>query len=197
MFWIKLKCCRSVSGLDYCIIFNYSPFPLLLRHKYCCHFCVCPSESFYLTFIYAGRSVGNILVCLFFHKWYHIIHTVQQRASLTQQYLLQICNHVLLTKLSHFRPERHRFDPWSGKIPWSRKWQPAPVFLPGKSHAQRSCMGSQNQTERRSMHTRCSLDDIPPLGNSSSLLEADTFPFFTIKNSAARASLCAHVCSPE
>ena len=26
------------------------------------------------------------------------------------------------------------FDPWVGKIPWRRKWQPMPVFLPGKSH---------------------------------------------------------------
>ena len=25
-----------------------------------------------------------------------------------------------------------------GKIPWSRKWQPIPIFLPGKSHGQRS-----------------------------------------------------------
>ena len=27
---------------------------------------------------------------------------------------------------------------WVGKIPWRRKWQPIPVFLPGKSHGQRS-----------------------------------------------------------
>ena len=26
----------------------------------------------------------------------------------------------------------------AGKIPWSRKWQPAPVFLPGEYHGQRS-----------------------------------------------------------
>ena len=26
------------------------------------------------------------------------------------------------------------FDPWVGTIPWKRKWQPTPVFLPGKSH---------------------------------------------------------------
>ena len=26
------------------------------------------------------------------------------------------------------------FYPWVGKIPWSRKWQPSPVFLTGKSH---------------------------------------------------------------
>ena len=25
------------------------------------------------------------------------------------------------------------FDPWVRKILWSRKWQPTPVFLPGKS----------------------------------------------------------------
>ena len=34
------------------------------------------------------------------------------------------------------------FDPWVGKIPWRRKWQPTPVFLPGKSHGQRSMSGS-------------------------------------------------------
>ena len=27
------------------------------------------------------------------------------------------------------------------KIPWSMKWQPTPVFLPGKSHGQRSLVG--------------------------------------------------------
>jgi len=30
-----------------------------------------------------------------------------------------------------------RFDPWVGKIPWRRKWQPIPVLLPGKFHGQR------------------------------------------------------------
>ena len=32
---------------------------------------------------------------------------------------------------------------WSlvGKIPWSRKWQPTSVFLPGKFHGQRSLAG--------------------------------------------------------
>ena len=29
---------------------------------------------------------------------------------------------------------RCRFDPWVWKISWRRKWQPTPVFLPGKSH---------------------------------------------------------------
>ena len=30
------------------------------------------------------------------------------------------------------------FNPWTGKIPWRRKWQPTLVFLPGKFHGQRS-----------------------------------------------------------
>ena len=34
-----------------------------------------------------------------------------------------------------------RFDPWAGKIPWRRKWQPTPVLLPGKFHGLRSLVG--------------------------------------------------------
>ena len=33
---------------------------------------------------------------------------------------------------------RSGFDSWVGKIPWRRKWQPTPVFLPGESHGRRS-----------------------------------------------------------
>ena len=33
------------------------------------------------------------------------------------------------------------FDPWVGKIPWRRKWQSIPVFLPGESHGWRSLVG--------------------------------------------------------
>ena len=33
---------------------------------------------------------------------------------------------------------RRRFDPGVGKFPWRRKWQPTPVFLPGKSQGQKS-----------------------------------------------------------
>ena len=34
-----------------------------------------------------------------------------------------------------------RFNSWIGKIPWRRKWQPTPVFLPGEFHGQRSLAG--------------------------------------------------------
>ena len=36
---------------------------------------------------------------------------------------------------------RPRFNSWVRKIPWRRKWQATPVFLPGKSHEQRSLAG--------------------------------------------------------
>ena len=36
---------------------------------------------------------------------------------------------------------RHRFNPLVGKMAWRRKWQPSPVFLPGKSYGQRSLVG--------------------------------------------------------
>ena len=41
----------------------------------------------------------------------------------------------------HKRRKRCRFDPWVGKIPWRRAWQPISVFLPGKFCWQRSLVG--------------------------------------------------------
>ena len=31
--------------------------------------------------------------------------------------------------------------PGDGKIPWNRKWEPTPVFLPGKSNGQKGLVG--------------------------------------------------------
>ena len=39
------------------------------------------------------------------------------------------------------RSKRHGFNPWVGKIPCKRKWQPTPVCLPEESHGQRSLAG--------------------------------------------------------
>ena len=39
------------------------------------------------------------------------------------------------------RPKKCGFDSWVRKIPWTRKWQPTPAFLPGKFHGQRSLAG--------------------------------------------------------
>ena len=57
------------------------------------------------------------------------------------------------------RHKRRRFDPWVKKIPWSRKWQPTPVLLPGKSQGRRSLVGCRpwgrkdsDMTERLHFH---------------------------------------------
>ena len=34
-----------------------------------------------------------------------------------------------------------RVQSLGGKIPWRRKWQPTPVFLPGESHGWKSLVG--------------------------------------------------------
>ena len=52
---------------------------------------------------------------------------------------------------------RPRFDPWVGKSPWRRAWQPTPVFLSGESHGQRraTVQGvSKSQTWLSDSHTQ-------------------------------------------
>jgi len=39
------------------------------------------------------------------------------------------------------RRKRHGSNPWIGKIPWRRKWQPTLVFFHGRSNRQRSLAG--------------------------------------------------------
>ena len=53
------------------------------------------------------------------------------------------------------------FDSWVGKIPWSRKGQPTPVFVPGEFHRQRSLAGyspwghrESHTTEHTQAHTQ-------------------------------------------
>jgi len=59
------------------------------------------------------------------------------------------------------RRKRWRSDPRVRQIPWRRKWQPVPVFLPGKSLGQRSLEGcslwghkESDIAEHTCMHTQ-------------------------------------------
>ena len=47
----------------------------------------------------------------------------------------RILNHWMTREVWKWNIWFH-FDPWVGKIPWRRVWQPTPVFLPGESHGQ-------------------------------------------------------------
>ena len=59
---------------------------------------------------------------------------ILEMASLAQMVKASVCNAGDLGSIPGFVP-------WVGKIPWRRKWQPTPVFLPGQSHGQRSLVG--------------------------------------------------------
>ena len=59
---------------------------------------------------------------------------------------------VFRSKESTCQCSRCGFDPWVGKIPWSRKWQPTPVFLPRKFHGQRRLKGCSPWGHKRVRH---------------------------------------------
>ena len=52
------------------------------------------------------------------------------------------------------RHKKGRFHPWVGKVPWRRKWQPGPVFLPGESLDQRNLVGLQSMGSHRVRHNK-------------------------------------------
>ena len=67
------------------------------------------------------------------------------------------------------------FDSWVRKIPWSRKWQPTPVFFPGEFHGQRSLVGD-------SLWGHKELDPTEQLNNNNS---KDAFPAFLARISSS------------
>ena len=50
------------------------------------------------------------------------------------------------------RLKRRWFDPWVRKIPWSRKWQATPVYLPAKFCGQRNLVGYSPWGHKRVGH---------------------------------------------
>ena len=74
---------------------------------------------------------------------------------------------------------RPGFNPWVGKIPWRRKWQPTPVLLPGESHGGRSLVGyspwghkESDMTERLYLLTYQTVTHLPYCNRG--------FPFFLV-----------------
>ena len=55
-------------------------------------------------------------------------------------------------KDSSFQCRRTDFNPQVRYIPWRRKWQPTPIFLPGNSHRQRSLEGYSAWGHKRVRH---------------------------------------------
>ena len=82
--------------------------------------------------------------------WWATVHAVAEswtRLSNWTHIHIFICAYKKLAFLVaqwwriHLLCRRCGFCPWIEKISWSRKWQPTPVLLPGKSHRQKSLEG--------------------------------------------------------
>ena len=115
------------------------------------------------------------------------------------------------------RPKRRGFDPWLGKIPWWRTWQPTPVLLPGESHGQRSLAGyspwgcaESDKTEATHTHTPCCLwtwyllflvlSNVTLHGLRSFLMYGFIAINFTLRTAFIALSFCMlyfHFCLPE
>ena len=82
-----------------------------------------------------------------YSPWDHRELDTTELLALSLSLHFTICN-GLLRWLNNKEPacqcrrhRRHVLDPWVRKIPCKKKWQPIPVFLPGKSHGERSWGG--------------------------------------------------------
>ena len=53
---------------------------------------------------------------------------------------------------NHLQCRRPGFNPWVGKIPWRRAWQPIPIFLPGEFPWLEEPGGLQSMGSQRVRH---------------------------------------------
>ena len=106
---------------------------------------------------------GQMVGLLGFHN-----HMSQFLESVSFSMYLYGLSRWLTGKEAFCRCRRCGFNPQIGKIPWRRRWQPTPVFLPGKSQGQRSLVGYSHGVIKSqtwlSMHTPISLH---PTGSDS------------------------------
>ena len=81
-----------------------------------------------------SRSSEFFILSFFEHLWPILLewHCNKTFSALSSDiWVWPICLHC----------RRPGFNPWVRKILWRRKWQPIPIFLPGKSHGQRILAG--------------------------------------------------------
>ena len=95
----------------------------------------------WLTLLSEHRFLESRDFLHFIHSKSSVFKTVAHKRHLIHMGLLR----WLSGKESACRCRRHGFDPWVGKIPWGRKWQPTLVFLPEKSPGQRSLIGHSSK----------------------------------------------------
>ena len=92
--------------------------PFYIIHKY---------GKYPLKLIFTVKTNGLILIS---NTWIVRILSIPKIQNYNINFRLPWC---LSWKRIPLQCRRPGFDPWVGKIPWWRAWQPTPVFLPGES----------------------------------------------------------------
>ena len=113
-------------------------------------------------------KMANINIHIYFSKIWELRYKIRVQISSFFR-ASQVAPVVKEPACQCRRHKRCGFDPWVRKIPWRKKWHPTPVFLPGKSHWQRSlagwspwgCRGSDT-TEQPGTQKTSPLPDQPP-----------------------------------
>ena len=99
---------------------------------------------------------GNLPSVILRSSLYHSCAGVPWTIAAKHQQAPMICDHMGRPRwrsgkelACHCRRcKRCGFNSWAGKTAWRRRWQPTPVFLPGKSHGQRSLDGYRLGSQR-------------------------------------------------
>ena len=105
--------------------------------------------------LYSSTGV-SILIFRIFSTNIFILFYFKYAMNFFFQFSVEILNHVTIplnitniaglpsgkeSACQFWRYKRCSFNPWVGKIPWRRKQQPTPAFLPGESHGQSTLVG--------------------------------------------------------
>ena len=98
----------------------------------------------------AGRQRGQAMIKSWNFQPYS--HSLDKREGLEMKLVIV---HAYQSTCQCRRHKWPRFDPWVRKIPWRRKWQLAPVFLPGELHGHRSLKGYSPGGCKESDTTEC------------------------------------------
>ena len=123
-----------------------------IAHRLCewalCSCPLCNQPGLYAVALWKRGLAYFVSECLYF-KSVSPVHFI---------YLLMIIPRGFLpwwlsSKQSACQHRRCGFHPWGGEDPWRRKWQPTPVFLPRKSHGQRSLVDFSPWGCKRIGHT--------------------------------------------
>ena len=101
---------------------------------------------FHLSLSCTGEGNGNPLQCSCLENprdggaWWAAVYGVIQSQTRLKR-LSSSSSRWLRRESVCLQSGRPGFNPWVGKNSWRRKLQPAPVFLPGKSHGWRGLVG--------------------------------------------------------